>query len=313
MMATIGYIAFEPGAAAAMAPVWRKSGHAPRIGLSGAAAQHVPAPDAFSLEGRTEADPAWLDGIELLVMSATRREIESALIRIAAARSIPVIQVIDTWGNYRPRFLDGMAPCIVVPDDFAAKEAVADGIPRGRLAPIGNPAWDGLPPLPSGDAGTLAFLAQPLRRIFGEQLGYDEFSALELLRRTRGMHPDLIRKLIVVPHPAGDDTEGDEPRTTLALALAEAGMIAGMFTSALVDAVLGGRRVVSVQPGLPDRDRCLLSRRGWISRVGAPEAFPSALSTAADGRKTLAATMVGSTDRFLGLIEETVAVCASSA
>ena len=296
-----------------MAPVWRKSGRPRRIVLSDAAARHVPAPDALCLEGRTEADPAWLDGIELLVMSATRREIEAALIRMAASRSIPVVQVIDTWGNYRPRFLDGMAPCIVVPDDFAAKEAVADGVPRERLAVIGNPAWDGLPPLPLGDAGTLAFLAQPLRRLFGEQLGYDEASALEMLRRARGIHPDLIQKLIVVPHPAGDDPGGDEPRMTLAPALAEAGMIAGMFTSALVDAVLGGRQVVSVQPGLPDRDRCVLSRRGWISRIGAPEGFPSALSAAADGRKVLATTMAGSTDRFLALIEESVAACALSA
>lgn len=312
-VSTIGYFAYEAGAAAAMAPVWRRSGRNHRIGLSGPAARRLSVRPDVDLEDRTGPDALCLDGLDLLFLSATGREVEGALITLAAFRAIPVIQVIDTWGPYRDRFTHGMAPRITVPDQVAVLEAVEDGLPRERLTVTGNPAWDGPHRLSEGEPRILAFLAQPVRRLYGGRLGYDERAALDVVRDFRASRPDLVKCVIVVPHPAGDDTDGSEPRISLAEAVKRAEMVVGIFSSAMVDAALAGRRVASVQPGLPAHDMCPLSRQGLIDRVGESAALARALSQAPRAATALAASMAGSTDRFLCLIDETIAACASLA
>ena len=104
-------------------------------------------------------------------------------------------------------------------------------------------------------------------------------------------------------HPAQGTIDADAVAPAIlthdsVAALQQCGTVLGMFSSPMIDAYLGGRTVVSVQPNLRGQDRSPLSRHGRIARVGDAEALVAALERAPGATETLAATLRGSTDRL---------------
>lgn len=249
-----------------------------------------------------------LDRANVLVCSATGREYERALVHCAMSRGLPTVQVVDSWGPYKPRF-DGLMPDIVtVIDEAAIRDAVAAGIPRDKIHVVGHPRWENIKPHPVNASLSVAFLAQPIRATYGDRLGYDEKSAFDLLRSAARRAPHAISDLIIVPHPASDLTHTLGPRMRLEQALFQTNCFVGMFSSAMTDALLCGRRVLSLQPKLQLGNMCGLSRRGLVARVSTVSELISALEPPfpVACHEQLALAVKGSTNRFLTLLSELV-------
>ena len=216
---------------------------------------------------------AWVfDG---LICSASPSRFECTALARAEELRVPSAVFIDTWFNYGRRW-KGLQPkpnWVLVVDDSAASEAVVDGIPHGLVKVIGQPAWERTVPLPKANEKEVLFVSQPVKRYYGSDLGYCEDTAWAMVLDTWKRCPDSIENVTYSVHP-------DMPTPTAAQlgnarftcdtsqALHSAGTVLGLFSSVMVDAVLAGRTVISLQPGLPSHDMCALSRQGSIPRVG---------------------------------------------
>jgi hypothetical protein len=82
----------------------------------------------------------------------------------------------------------------------------------------------------------------------------------------------------------------------------------GIFTAALTDAFLMGRRVIPVQPDLPADDFCTISRAGWVERCGSRAEVIAALEASNKvSAAPLRAEIEGSAARLAALLEGNVA------
>jgi hypothetical protein len=266
-LSVVVFAAYEAGAAAAMAPVWHRLGTGASTALSPVAARYLGYTPDYLLDDTTSGDDFFGAAPGAIVLSATGRSEEADILFHARERGIPVLQLIETWlaqpGSYAGRFCGAMADVIGVVDGNAQRDAIAEGVPGERIRVLGNPAWEQASPQQDARRTRVAYIIQPLRKLFGTALGYDEVSGLEMLHQARAARPDLIEEIVVVPHPAGDACVDVANQMPLLQALAGCGTIVGVFSSALTDAVLGGRTVISIQPHA-STDICGLSRRGVI-------------------------------------------------
>jgi len=222
-----------------------------------------------------------------------------------------VAQFVDTWLNYRRRFRNladvGLPDRILVVDEAARAEAAAEGLPADRLRIVGHPAWEESPALPPAPRARVLFLGAPVARDFGRSLGYDEWDAWDVVRAAAERQPDLVARLWYGRHP--EQTEVPAERLGPALLhedsmalLKETGTVIGMFSSPMVDAYLGGRRVISVQPGGSGPDPCPLSRHGRVPRVGTVAQLIAALRSDRSAADDLRAALRGSGDRLDGFL-----------
>jgi len=309
----------EAGAASYLAPLWTRwaAGSRSDVLLGPAALQHLQrlgfaAPPQTELR---EFSAAALDASlairpALLVASATGAQAEAEALALARRQGVPTVQVIDTWHNYAARFLPGaMLPDRIAVIDLRARaEATAEGLPADRLAPVGHPAWERAGRLPSAPLDEVLFVGQPIRQIYGERLGYDEHSAWALCQAVARRRPDLIRTLRYLPHPAEsvagrDDLTPDDLAADPAAAFKRSGTVLGMFSSLMVDALLGGRRVVSVQPDRRGPDPCSLHRHGHIGCAATAEQLETLLSDPASrNTEDLHQALSGSLDRLESLL-----------
>lgn len=250
-----------------------------------------------------EAPIAEVLAADVVVCSLTGSPVERGLVSAAKQHRVPTLQYLDTWGPYHHRMMGPLADAIAVIDGSARKEAEEAGADPQSLRVVGQPAWERVSPLPPAPAGRMAFLSQPISRLYGGSLGYDESSAFALLKRFQIERPDLVSDLAVVPHPAGCALSGTKDAVSLDQALRSSGTIVGMFSSAMVDALLGGRSVLSFQPLARMDDVCALSRFGWVPRALSPEELPRLLARPRGGEcEELRNALTGSRDRFLELI-----------
>src|SRR3546814_7659375 len=79
--------------------------------------------------------------------------------------------------------------------------AAEEGVPRTVLDPVGNPGWEGVVPLPSTTSRDVLFIDAPVRRDYGDRLGYDERDAWLLLCEAAERHPNLVGRILYAPHP----------------------------------------------------------------------------------------------------------------
>ena len=259
---------------------------------------------------RPEALSSSLDGesFDVLVTSASASPIERTAIQTAKRCGARVLSYIDAFTGYSERFNgDGevMKPDgILVIDDGMKAEAEADGLPADRLIVVGQPAWENINPMPAAPTATVLFAAQPVRRYYADSLPYDEHSAWRFLVECRRLRPDLIEDLIYAVHPAMTPPSAGalcefETTSDRHSALERCGTVTGMFSSMLTEALLAGRRVISLQPGLPGNDLCVLSRLGRIERVGDIDEFIAAMQHPPRDNGDLRTALEGSLDRFV--------------
>lgn len=244
----------------------------------------------------------------LLVLSASADRREDELRKHAKAAGVATVQIIDTWYNYRGRFAAiGEDPSMVdwpdavlVIDEGARREAAAEGIPASKLVIAGQPAWEQAIPLPEGDMGHVLFVDQPIRDRVGSGLGYDEYSAFAILEHGIRTSAGRWRAAMVCLHPErrGVSPFPVEPIPS-AEGLARAEVVVGMFSSLMLDAFLGGKRVLSLQPGLRSGNRDPLSRWGLIPLTIDIENLPKAMEIRPDvaAREALRTCLAGSASR----------------
>jgi hypothetical protein len=225
---------------------------------------------------------------------------EQAFVRAAAVRQIPSVAVLDFWSNYACRFTDGdgrlcLPDLIAVMDDRAQRELCAIGVPVERVRITGQPAFDTLlasahdavsaspalrARLGGADALLVTFASQPLRAMYARAhadprfLGYDEQEVLAACIdavTTVDLPEGMSVRLIIKCHPAENRADFEQhasPRVQIAshdidareLAVAS-DLVVGMNSMFLVEACLLGCPVVSLQPGLAQRD--VLPTNAW--------------------------------------------------
>ena len=313
-------VAAEIGAARYFEPLWKRwlsaapgfqwrvvagdgaSSYLHKIGL----AQALPGFAAASNDGDLPSIPAWKP-TAVIASAGDHHRIELAAIRLARNLGAPSAQYVDTWYNYRRRFdhAGGVVfpDTILVIDDVARREAAAEGLPAERLHVVGQPAWEHRAPLRPAPKQHVLFLGAPVRRDYGSTLGFDETDAWNVVRAAATRAPDRFQRVIYGAHPAQDDlTEaGVSPfkitRNSMD-ALQECGTVVGIFSSPMIDAFLGGRTVVSVQPHMRGNALGPLSRHGYIRRVDAAEHLIEALGEVPNDADALSGQLRGSTERL---------------
>ena len=276
------------------------------------------------------------------------RPVELAFFGPARARGIPTIAVIDFWANYRSRFEGSdrelaLPDWIAVPDDRARAEAIGEGLPAERLVALGNPNYESLLVrfrTFDGQAraafrervgirrqATMAlFVSQPLRALYGDQLGYDERSALVTVQRALEEVAEWLGHpidLAVRAHPREESiavpTTGSSVRVhsaageeALSWAMAS-DLVIGMTSAVLLQAAMLGARVVSVQPNLRGPDRLPSNRLGLSVGVYHADRVPAALYRAlarpahtqsASALHQLRLGATGATSRFAEFIDQ---------
>ena len=233
--------------------------------------------------------------------------IEAAAITLARNLGVPSAQYIDTWYNYRRRFehRGGLQypDHILVIDDVACREGVGEGLPEERISVVGQPAWEHTLRLGPAPRNHVLFLGAPVRRDFGTSLGFDETSAWRVVVEAAAMSPERFDRLTYGPHPSQGvlSAAAVAPATRVGnsmAALQQASIVLGMFSSPMIDAYIGGRLVVSVQPNAESRDLCALSRHGRIPRVSDARSLIEALDAPVSKTDEFALSLDGSTDRL---------------
>jgi hypothetical protein len=214
---------------------------------------------------------------DLVVTSTTYKEMERAALTYAQDHGIASCQLVDSHYNYSGRLQETNGAAILpdrvlLLDPIAVLEAVAEGLPEDRLSAVGNPAWEEMTLAPPERESCALFASQPIAADMNNRLGYTECSALELALTAADHRPDLIERILLAPHPREDGTAAHTHPClrridSAKLGLRQAGTVLGMFSSVLIEAVLAGRRVISLQPRAQGMDMCMLSRHGMISRA----------------------------------------------
>jgi hypothetical protein len=217
----------------------------------------------------------------LLILSASGSEnLEYLFILQAKKIGIKSANFIDTWSNYKNRFLyEGVE---VYPDrilsinDKCSEEMIEDGIPEELIKIIGQPYLEEIVStyLPLGDKILLPL--QPVKKTRGDSLGYNETIFLKTTLDAIGRVGE-INKVHVSLHPDSEISqlyndsliqygEGDGYKD-----IESAYIIFGMFSMQMIVGFLCGRKVASIQPGLSADDPCPLSRWGLIPRLESVE------------------------------------------
>jgi hypothetical protein len=312
------FVAVETGAAAYLYPLWQRwlsCSPAPpfRVLAGPAAARFIAKQESSRSIHYQVADSDAIDALldeqgkpSVLVASASTHPIEFAAINYARRQGIPIGQFIDTWYGYKRRVSSpaGMmiGDRIAVIDDAAVAEAEGEGLPGSLLRSVGQPAWERAPVLPPAPRQKAVFLGAPVERDYGHTLGYTETDAWQLLQEAQRRHPDLVEELIYAPHPDAPIPQplasGEATEVEASDGLHRAGTVYGMFSSPMVNAFLGGRCVISIQPSAIGTDMCALSRHGRIARARDYRELIKAVQGTASTPSSLKLELAGSCERL---------------
>ncbi len=228
-------------------------------------------------------------------------------IALARRDRIPCVAVVDEWYNHLMRFSAGddakshlFPDAIAVPDEFARREAIAEGIPQEVCHATGSPslamiagmggAWRKSPPaVPepvdrAAGATVVTFLSEThssdYGRVPGESgplgpfIGYTEQSVCRSILEALGSLPGKF-VFVYRPHPAESDCpemsalpENIEfrlaPDVPLHPLCYHSDVVIGMRSMAILEAALIGCRAASFQPGLLGPQVCTAVRLGLV-------------------------------------------------
>jgi hypothetical protein len=170
---------------------------------------------------------------------------------------------------------------------------------------VGQPAWEGIEPLPVAPVNSILYAAQPIHKHYGLSLGYDEHTLWDFLCDITRDVPGC--KLTYALHPA-QDTETLPDNATFSYDAQEAlqthGTIVSAFSSLLLDAWLGGRNTLSLQPGQRGQEKCFLSKKGFIPLIQDKNEFISNISDQKMQKTRSSLSFVGSVEKLKSLCEQ---------
>jgi len=248
----------------------------------------------FNPTALTELCEEKLQGLpDLVITSATSLPFvdmtEKYLWRWGDERDIVTVGILDQWQNYALRFsglgdkdrLAYLPDYIFVMDEWAKKEMIEEGISEELIVITGQPAFDtvlkehndlisqrdnikdelGI----SKQAAVVTFVAEALRKDFGDALGYDEQTTLKFLGDTLNEISDCNKNLeiefVVKLHPENKYEKFEwivskwpvlkkqiimgniSPRKVIEVS----DLVIGMSSILLVEAMLAEKTVVSLQ------------------------------------------------------------------
>lgn len=219
--------------------------------------------------------------IALLVTGTSwGNQTELLCIRLCRKWNIPTVSILDYWSNYSNRFMmDSFKGGHIYPDyyfvmdEMAKEEAISDGVPEAILHIVGHPGLDkyflmGKRKRDFSENNDVLFISQPLSVLYGNTLGFDEYTAFEDLRE---ICEELSLRVHIKFHPK-DSAEFRERYINFSVLgdtddlMLQHGIVVGMNTMALLHGGLMGVPVISYQPNLIGRDGCITNRLG-ISRA----------------------------------------------
>jgi len=226
--------------------------------------------------------------------------------RIAQKLDIKTFHLLDYWHDYKARMeRDGkkiFLPTIYfVPDDFAFKKAVEEGIPSEIIKVSGQPALENINSkyndaslqedpfidLKSKNRKIILFVSEPVTQDQGGSYkensnyrGYTEFSVLKILINALNILDKKIT-IIILPHPRQDndnlinfwELEGGKKFGDVYLNLNSRNTlpfvdgVIGMASTLLFEAFLVGKTVLSIQPDLRNNPFEMLENRNGFELI----------------------------------------------
>jgi hypothetical protein len=215
------------------------------------------------------------DQISCLVTATSwGNELEVKVIQTGKRSSIHTISILDYWSNYKQRFVLGdeyiFPDELLIMDELAHSEAIADGVPAEILKIKGQPALDHLiwvrdrivSSSEKSNKNQLLLLSQPLSLLYNN-MGYTEETVIEDCFRAMQLLPQF--KLDIKFHPkdrpclqgryAANAVEGD-----LTEVLPNYDLVIGMSSIAMLHAVLLGIPTISYQPNLLVSDSSITNK-----------------------------------------------------
>lgn len=227
-------------------------------------------------------------------------DIELKLLREARSRGIPAAAAVDHWNDFARRFARGggspeFPNKVFVIDETAVDMAVQQGVPREKLEEFGHPHfYDAQFYVPPGsradfwrrlgidpDQRVLLFVSDALTETAGSRegalrkFGYVETDILRML--LRDLDADQRVAVVVKPHPKEEHDKFERlpggsgvvvvRNAPLWELLAHSDFVAGMFSSALLEAVAIGKRPLRIEVGAGGRNFLPVPDRLFAGRV----------------------------------------------
>lgn len=231
---------------------------------------------------------------------------------------IPSLAILDQWGNYGLRFSnhgvddvisyekDSCHPYlptrIVVMDDYAREEMIAEGLPPERLVVCGQPYFETVLSHGSdvveqskfsssydcsGNDFVVVFASEPITTTYGKDAinywGYTEQTILRsLVNGLEILAAESCRSIVLLIKPHPKETPGHlseiakncslvrcviEQETSPWQLIGRADLICGMSSMFLIESIVLGRPVLSIQIGLCRKDPFILASRGIVRTV----------------------------------------------
>jgi hypothetical protein len=242
----------------------------------------------------------------VVVTSTSHAAAERTATQWGCDHGTPAVQLVDSWYDYARRIEKtngpGLMPdAIMVFDDDARRDAIGEGLAPDRLRVVGHPGWEDVQILPPASPSDVLIIDQPVKSDMGARLGYNEDDMLKVVGN--GLGGGYRLHLAVHPRRQATPVHNLEPVSDIKTAARNCGTVIGMFSSFLIDAFLGGRRVISVQPNAGETDLCILSRLGLIPRVTEPKQFAAALTCSQSAPDKFAARFANSRGRVATVFE----------
>jgi hypothetical protein len=225
----------------------------------------------------------------IIASASGNSAIERAFVSAAKVRRIRCTQFVDHWVNLSQRFkvvgpkgANWLLPDTILTLDTHSKHAMElDGIPAAIIEVIGQPYFEEkmghhVPQIDAERPKKLLLITQPVRKFYGESLGYTEDTFFEIALDSFASVRDSDFSADVLVHPS-EDMGYYHKRLTNFLShirvyqsrqppLENYSHALGMFSSVMVHTLLAGVNTASLQPGAVGADMCHLSKFGFISR-----------------------------------------------
>ncbi len=232
---------------------------------------------------------------------------EKYLWQCARRLNIPSFAILDQWVNYGIRFSkydvadlkeyeknkshDFLPSKILVMDDYAKKEMMQEGIDKDKIVVTGQPYFDFLMQQKNNltvcrsDDFIITFASEAILKIYKtkEIWGYTEQTILnEILLVLKKINISKKILFIIKPHPKEDIDiykklliSFKHPKIKLRLEtnlsswdlIKKSDLVCGMTSMFLLESVLLGKQILSIQIGLRKKDPFILSRRGFVKTV----------------------------------------------